>query len=154
MNKTEKLCINQATEILSEVLKTPKLPAEIDLKVVAAQELLLSIQNSRVGVRTKLDDDMVLISKSSIRLSSNIVPDYFKEKKNVEIYISEDQTTILLMPTTKSTGYKVGLRANEKSYRITVPARLKKQSTVKVGAYKITYDNADKVITVDLTQRQ
>jgi hypothetical protein len=32
------------TDILSELLKTPNLPAETDLKILEAQELLLDVQ--------------------------------------------------------------------------------------------------------------
>jgi hypothetical protein len=44
MKVTQKQKLDKATTILSELLKTPHLAAETDLKVVEAQELLLDIE--------------------------------------------------------------------------------------------------------------
>jgi len=43
MIKQNQAKLNQVTDILSELLKA-KLPPQEDLKIVAAQELLLSVQ--------------------------------------------------------------------------------------------------------------
>jgi hypothetical protein len=44
MDNTLKIKLDQTTDILSEILKTPHLAPEIDAKVLEAQELLLSIE--------------------------------------------------------------------------------------------------------------